>query len=376
MKNLLYVTFVDYKEKKFLGVIKKIEFQLRAFTAAGMECTLVGQYGSGAVVIAPDGQHTVMENTAGISKRKFLADAAAAQLDAKEYTGAYIRFQFFCNNMEAMLKNMKAHGLRVLLEIPTYPYEPELILQGIKGIPKLVCDKLFRRRCYRNIDLVGVSNSVDNVYGVPTFCMKNGLCMEDFKLTEYGYYPERLDMISVSSMMRWHGLERVMQGMADYYAAGGDREVVLHAVGDGIERERYESIAKELGLEDKVIFYGSLFGEQLDEVYDKCSVGLCALTAHRKNMTEGTPLKTVEYAARGLAIVTEMKLLFLEDDCDFCLQIPFDDSPMDINAVIEMNDRLFADNYPEARKRIRNAVEEKCDMKRNMLPAIEFFTKM
>lgn len=376
MKKLIYVTYVDYKEKSFLGVINKIGFQMRAFESADMECTLVGQYGTGAIVISPDKTEKILENDGRVSRRRFLADTVAQELAGGGYTGAYIRFQFFCNNMESMLKNMKEHGLRVVLEIPTYPYEPELKLQGAKGIPKLWCDRFFRSRCYRYIDLVAVSGSDSEVCGVPAFCMKNGLCMEDFALTECGYSPKRLDMISVSSMMPWHGLERVMQGMAAYYADGGEREVVLHAVGDGVAREKYEAMAQELGLKDRVIFYGALFGKELDAVYDKCSVGLCALSAHIKNIMEGSPLKTVEYAARGLAIVTEMKLWFIEENSDFCLRIPWDDSQLDIGAVIELNDRLFADDDRAARQRIRQAVEKNCDMKQNLRPAIEFFTKM
>jgi len=349
---------------------------MRAFAGAGMECTLAAQYGNGAVIMYPDNTRRVLVNEKNISKRRFLADAVAEEIAGSDYCGAFIRFQFFCNNVEAMLSNMKKHGLKVVFEIPTYPYEPELKLQGLKGTVKLMCDRFFRKRCCRYIDLMAVSGSEKEVYSVPAFPMKNGLCMEDFELTECGYSPERLDMISVSSMMPWHGLERVIRGMAEYYDKGGKREVVLHAVGDGSEKCRYEALANELGLGGRVIFYGALFGEELDRVYDKCSVGLCALSAHIKNIIEGSPLKTVEYAARGLAVVTEMKLWFVEENSDFCLRIPWDDSQLDINAVIDLNDRLFSADCRAARQGIRKAVEKKCDMKQNLLPAIEFFTKM
>lgn len=376
MKKIIYITFVDYKGKSFLGVINKISFQIRALETAGMECTLIGQHGTGAIVIMPDKTQHIMENSGHVSKRRFLADTVLREIDSADYDGAYFRFQFFCGNMEKMLENMKQRKMKTVLEIPTYPYEPELKLQGAKGIPKLICDRFFRNRCCRYIDLIGVSGSDSEVYGVPAFCMKNGLCMEDFNVTGCGYSPERLDMISVSSMMKWHGLDRVLRGMAEYYANGGEREIVLHAVGDGLMREQYEQLARELGLSDRVIFYGALYGSELDEVYEKCTVGLCALSAHIKNIMEGSPLKTVEYAARGLAIVTEIKLWFIENEDDFCLRIPWDDTPLDINGVIAMNDRLFAVDSAAERRRIRQSVEDKCDMRHNLKPVTDFFAKM
>ncbi len=372
MEKLIYVTFVDYKEKSFLGVIKKINYQIRSFRKAGMEVVLLGQYGKDAVIIRNDGSQSIIPN-GGKSKRRLIADTAEKLTAEEKFDYTYVRFQFFCNNVARMLRKMKKQGVKVLMEIPTYPYVSELKMQGARGIPKLICDRFFRGMCCKSIDQLAVSGSEKEVYGLPAFTMRNGLCIEDIKLSEYTYSKNRLDIISVSSMMPWHGLDRIMEGMAEYYARGGERDVILHAVGDGRFRSRYEAQAKELGLSDKVIFYGALFGEQLDEVFDKCCVGVCILKSHSAN--EGTPLKTVEYVARGLAIVTEMKLWFLGEKSEFCLKKSRDDSPLDIDEVIGFCDGLFGDDCQQAKERIRALAEEKCDVSVSMKPAIDFYRK-
>lgn len=373
LEKLLYVTFVDYKERAFLGVIKKIEYQLRAFRKAGMETVLVGQYGNDAVIIEEDGSQRIVP-AEGRPRRAVIADTTEKVISERQTDYAYIRFQFFCNNVALMTSRMKKHGMKVIMEIPTYPYEGELKLQGLKGIPKLLCDKAFRGLCCRNIDRLAVSGPEKEVMGVPAFTMRNGLCMEDIPISKFSYSKDRLDILSVSSMMPWHGVDRALRGVAQYYADGGERDIVLHIVGNGKCKDEYVTLAEELDIGKHVVFYGALFGEELSRMYDRCQLGLGSLCMHRiENLKECSPLKAVEYAAHGMPVITEMKIWFADETEPLSMLVPWDDSPVDFFRVTEFADGMLAGDFEGAKRRIRAVAEKKCDISVSMSPAVEFF---
>ena len=83
-----------------------------------------------------------------------------------------------------------------------------------------------------------------------------------------------IHLLAVALFKKHHGYERIINGMNEYYKNGGKRIIKLYMVGDGPEIPMYEKIVKEYNLEDKVIFCGILEGAELDEIYNKCDIGL------------------------------------------------------------------------------------------------------
>ena len=157
----------------------------------------------------------------------------------------------------------------------------------------------------------------------------------------------------------WHGYDRLIAGLGEYYKNGGNRDVFFHIVGGVGPSEMYDSmhapgfheLIEKYQIQDKVIFHDQLFGDALTAVFNQCQFAIGSLARHRSGITNIKTLKNREYAARGIPFV------YSENDSDFdkqpyVLKVPADKSPIDINKIIE-----FVDTHTMNPLDIRHTVE-------------------
>lgn len=133
----------------------------------------------------------------------------------------------------------------------------------------------------------------------------------------------------------WHGVERVLQGMAQ---PGGER-IVLDLAGHGVELPRYRALAASLGVADRVQVHGHLEPPALRALASRWHVALGTLRAHVLHLTEVAALKHREYCLQG------MPFLFAGADPDFPAELPFveivppTDAPVTPEAILRLADR-------------------------------------
>ncbi|MEG1009790.1 MAG: glycosyltransferase, partial [Clostridia bacterium] len=172
-----------------------------------------------------------------------------------------------------------------------------------------------------------------------------------------------------------HGYDRLIKGMNEYYKNNGDQKIVLHLVGDGEEISKYKQLVSQYNLENNVIFHGFKSGDALNQLYDKCNIAIASLGMHRINVFLASTLKTREYGAKGMPMVTSCEIdAFPSKECDFILKFPEDESNIDVNQIIEFYDDLM-DKYKNAEnltQKIREETKDKCDMSIVMKPIIDY----
>ncbi|MEG2081626.1 MAG: glycosyltransferase [Oscillospiraceae bacterium] len=175
--------------------------------------------------------------------------------------------------------------------------------------------------------------------------MKTGLILPTYALCQRSFPSDRIDLIAVSAMAPWHGYERVLEGMNEYYKAGkeGKRRVNFHIVGQGQEKENWQEMARRFNLEEQVKFYGQLTGDALSEVFDRCQIGIASLGCYKKNMFDGSELKIHEYMAYGKPFIYTLDSSCLTQEMAYCKKVANDETPLDIEAVVKF--------YDEVRKR-------------------------
>jgi len=143
-----------------------------------------------------------------------------------------------------------------------------------------------------------------------------------------------LRFVCVGAIASWHGVDRLIRGIANYNRSRvEDVSVTLSVVGQGAEVAGLTGLVDELGLQDAVRFLGQLTGDDLLEVYRRSDVGVGTLGLHRKGLSDASPLKNREYCSIGLP------LLLSHDDPDFngvnfCMRIDSSDSPVDVASVV------------------------------------------
>lgn len=250
----------------------------------------------------------------------------------------FIRYIHFANPFfTSFLKKLHKKNIKVLLEIPTYPYDQEY--QELKFTSKLVLliEKLSRRRFKKYVTKILTVTPYKKIFGVPTIEISNGIDPSSIKMVEKNNTVSDINLIGVASMAHWHGYDRLIEGFHDYYRNSiNKRKVFFHIVGDNDNAEslRYKELVKKYHLEEYIFFYGRKSGEELDAIFNKADLAVGSLACHRISIKDVKSLKNREYCARGLPFFySETDTEF--EGKDFVFRVPADETPIDIEKIFE-----------------------------------------
>jgi glycosyltransferase involved in cell wall biosynthesis len=259
-------------------------------------------------------------------------------------------------------KKLRKAGIHAVTEIPTYPYDDEFKNFEWKMRLGLKIDQLFRCSLYKHMDALVTFSDAEEIFGQRTIRISNGVDFDSIPLHQPSFISHSssaIHMIGVAEVHAWHGFDRVMSGIGEYYkqkpTANSRRpDIFFHVVG-GVHPHRMSSdfapIIRKYGLEDKVIFHGQLFGQALDDVFNQCQFAIGSLGRHRSGITVIKTLKNREYATRGIPFI------YSEQDSDFdhqpyVIKAPADESPIDVLRIIN-----FMDSFTMKPEDIRKTVE-------------------
>lgn len=261
-------------------------------------------------------------------------------------------------------KKVKQAGIHAVTEIPTYPYDEEFKNFSWKQRMGLKVDQLFRNRLYKHMDAVVTFSDAEVIFGQRTIRISNGVDFDSIPLhhpSPITSHSSPLHLIGVAEVHIWHGYDRLLAGIGEYYKNGGTREVVFHIVGGVHPNERYkanqyhpglQTIIDKYGIADMIFFHGTMFGKELDDVFNQCQFAIGSLGRHRSGITVIKTLKNREYATRGIPFI------YSEQDSDFdhqpyILKAPADETPINIQQIIDFMDR-FSMKPEEIRKTVEH----------------------
>lgn len=191
----------------------------------------------------------------------------------------------------------------------------------------------------------------------PHLTIGNGFAVQSVPVREAPHYTDNdLHLLCVANVNRWHGLDRLLRGLAAY---DGTPKVILHIAGDGPELPHLQQLTEELGIGDRVIFHGFTTGKALDDLFDQCHVAVGSLGIHRKGLTQTSELKGREYCARGIPYIIACDDPDFPADFPYILHLPADESPIDIGQILAFAQEVCAD--PDHPQKMRRYAEEHLD---------------
>ena len=123
----------------------------------------------------------------------------------------------------------------------------------------------------------------------------NGIRLSDFPEPARGEAGGTLTLGFVGFVRAWHGLDRVVRGLASWR---GSPALHLRVVGDGPAREGLEALAASLGVADRCTFDGAVDHADIPGLVAAFDVALQPAA-----VDYASPLKVFEYMAAGRAIV-------------------------------------------------------------------------
>ena len=294
--------------------------------------------------------------------------------DFFNYDFYYIRFPLCSFAFLNLLKYIKKYGKgKILVEIPTFPYEEE-----IKGcFFDILNEKLFRNKLKKYVNVFTTYSIDKEIYGVPALYFKNGIDCTNIPVVDKKLINQNtIHFLAIAIFSIWHGYDRLINGLYNYYKKNVNKIVYLHLVGDGNQIEYYKNLVNKYNLQKYISFYGFLSGDKLSEIINKSDVGVCSLGNHRTNIFLSSELKSREYLASGLPIISSTKIDVLPDDFKYCLYVPEDESPIDIYSIINFYNKIISEeNITQITANIRQFAEENCDINITMKPVVEYLSK-
>ena len=122
-----------------------------------------------------------------------------------------------------------------------------------------------------------------------------------------------------------------------------------------------------------MIFHGKQSGEPLKALMCQSFVGIDVLGGHRKDYPVSSSLKSREYCAYGIPMITSSPIDFLPKDSPYQFLAPYDDSPVDMEAFVRFYHSVYdGKDSNVVAKEIRAYGEARCDMKMTMKPVADW----
>ena len=395
--RILFLVYHGFSEHS--GISKKIHYQVKGLRENGHDVRLC-YYG-----FAPDGHRCRyvddqvlkdygMGKLAGLRQR---IDYEPVYEYCKRENIEFVYARCFMNATPWLIrffKKLKQAGIKAVTEIPTYPYDHEFDASPFGVRMGLKVDKLFRRRLSSQMDAIVTFSDEEEIFGQRTIRISNGVDFDSIPLlspappstfnpspstfnpspstfnpppstfnpppSTFNPPPSTLHLIAVAEVHVWHGYDRILTGLGEYYKNGGQCDVVFHIVGGVHPNERYKPCQWHPGLQaiidkydigDHVVFHGTMFGDELTAVFNQCQFAVGSLGRHRSGITVIKTLKNREYATRGIPFI------YSEQDSDFdnqpyVIKAPADESPVDIQQILD-----FMDSFTMKPEEIRRTVE-------------------
>ena len=259
-------------------------------------------------------------------------------------------------------KRLRGIGIKAVMEIPTYPYDQEFARFSWDIKLKLKIDQLCRNQLSKELAAIVTFSDEECIFGQRTIRISNGVDFDSIPLHQYQQPADgSIHLIGVAEVHIWHGYDRLIAGLGEYYQnIQNPRQVYFHIVGGVHSNERYkanafhpgmQAIIDKYGIQDKIIFHGQLYGDALDEVFNQSCFAIGSLARHRSGITIIKTLKNREYATRGIPFI------YSEQDSDFdhqsyVLKAQPDESPIDILQILD-----FIDHHHFQPEEIRKTVE-------------------
>jgi len=256
-------------------------------------------------------------------------------------------------------KKLREAGVHAVTEIPTYPYDAEFVGFPYHTRMNLKVDQMFRHKLYAQMDAIVTFSEAKEIFGQRAINISNGVDFDSIPLHKPVIMNHELHLIGVAEVHYWHGYDRLIAGIGEYYKNGGKRDVFFHIVGGVGPSEMYDSmhapgfaeLMEKYNIKEHVIFHGQLFGDELDAVFNQCQFAIGSLARHRSGITNIKTLKNREYATRGIPFI------YSERDSDFdslpyVVKAPANESPINICQIID-----FVDAFNMRAKDVRKTVE-------------------
>ena len=282
-----------------------------------------------------------------ILKNHFLYkyDDILSHIKERNIDVVYMRYTHFCSLfLLNFFDNIKRFNkdIKIVLEIPNYPYDLEYSNLGLMSKLKLGIDKYFRNDLEKNVDCILSMSSNANIFGVKNIKISNAISSRKKIYLNRDRDRDRdgknVRFVSAANISSWHGYDRIIKSIAQSNKEVKSR-VSIDLIGDGKELNDLIKMSINLGVENIVHFHGAKDSDYIFKMYQKSDIGIDSLARHRSGNLVNDSIKSKEYIAYGLPIIMSHSDLSL-DGFKFVYKVPSVDTEFDFKSILNWYDNL------------------------------------
>lgn len=333
---MIYIILVDLFSKGYIGIKKKVFAQIKVFEKRFSPVYYTSHSGQ-MVYLMSDGK--ILEKELAITKQE-CNQWILEWIKKYGIQRTYIRYNMSDKWFIEFIKELKGKNVKSVLEFPTIPYDAEISNNRVR-----IEDQYYREQLAAYLEQCTTYLNCDTVFGIPCIPLINGVDLEEYPVHNIRKPDGTIVLIAVAAMSYWHGYERVIEGMADYYAKNGTVNIILRLVGEGTETDKYLQLTEKYQLQEHVELLGRIEGEKLNRLYDEADIAIGVLGLYKKNMTYATPIKSGDYCARGIPFVYGYDDGGFSGEESYVLKVSNDSQPINMKEIIDFYNQLKKHNF-------------------------------
>lgn len=357
----IYITKVDTEYNLDIGVSKKILGEINAFK--NLENSI-------DYVRLKNKDIYINDKKLGSTDTRYFAckDIYKALKNINlNYDFAYLRYCRGNYNFYKIIKLLYKNNVKIIVEIPTYPYRSEISSRSVTGIIDLTLDKavvpLLKKYVYR----ISVTSDDEEIFGIKTIKINNGIEIDRFKLVNYNNRSiDKINLVGIGNLAKWHGYDRVIEGLNNYYKGNkilSNQEVHFYIIGEGNEKSNLEDLMQKYDLSKYIHFLGAKNGEELDSIFDDMDIGVSSLALYRAGGGHD-PIKSKEFLARGLPVILGYADRLIDMKLPYIFKFEEEDKPIDIGVLLKKYNQISNIKPEEIRKYAKENLTWEFQMKK------------
>lgn len=345
----------------------KFDDQISAVTNLGYSCVYIALDDGGNVYRIENEKRSILTKIPfhsiplihQFAEYTTIYNMAKKIVQEEEFDFVYVRNAPMVPNYSSMMKVLKKNCRNVVVEIPTFPSSQEVSKEKrlwIKAIYPFM--NYIEKKSAKSVTLYTlIGLPANEFHGVPAINIYNGTNINGYSKHIARKKDGAVHMIALAGMAHYHGYDRVIMGMANYYQSveASAHPFYLHLVGPDADGslEKWMALVKELNLDKYVIREGAMNGSLLDDMFNKCDIGCGAMAGFRRSTHVDFDLKNAEYLSRGIPFICCQFSDSFEYNIPHCYSdIKECDDPIDINKIVnfalkEIDEENVADQMRE-----------------------------
>lgn len=284
-----------------------------------------------------------------------------------DYNFAYLRYCRGNYNFYRIIKLLHKNNIKIVVEIPTYPYRSEINKRSITGVIDLMLDKLIAPFLHKYVFRISVTSDDDYIFSIKTIKINNGIEIDRFKLVDCSDKDrEKVNLVGIGNLAKWHGYDRVIEGLNEYYKTNINsykKDVNFYIIGEGNEKNNLQELTESYDLGEYIHFLGAKNGDELDNIFNKMDVGVSSLALFRAGGGHD-PIKSKEFLARGIPVILGYKDRLINMNLPYVFKVDEDDTPLDIENLLQKYDKTAHVSTEEIRRYAKENLTWEFQMKK------------